>query len=439
MSAVNLEIALEYTASIVRARLDVHFARQESVSVTPPEFVPDEGFLFRFLSGRKVRDVEFIALMLALAPHLDPGFFTRIMAEYLPDGGDLPAFGGAKGQQHRGILPTGETVLFVLAGASLQERLPLMQLFNSDHWLARERILSLETVREGEPPLSGRLLLEPEWVEMVLTEQLTPPRFSTQFPAEALATNLSWDDLVLPPETLNQIHEIEAWVKHADTFLYSWKMADKFKPGYRALFHGPPGTGKTFAASLLGKYTGRPVYRVDLSMVVSKYIGETEKNLATLFDKARDKQWILFFDEADALFGKRTGVRDAHDKYANQEVSYLLQRVETYPGLAILASNLKSNIDEAFIRRFNAIIHFPLPSPAERAQIWRKAFPPEVELAPEIQFDSLGARHELTGSHIMNIVQYSCFSLLDRGQRRLSLADLEKAIRREFQKEGKLV
>ena len=135
------------------------------------------------------------------------------------------------------------------------------------------------------------------------------------------------------------------------------------------LFYGPPGTGKTLTAGLLGNELEIDVYKVDISMVVSKYIGETEKNLELLFARAADKGWILFFDEADALFGKRTGVRDAHDKYANQEVSFLLQRIEDFNGLIILATNMKNNIDDAFIRRFNSIIRFPLPNAEERKLI----------------------------------------------------------------------
>src|SRR5690606_1665724 len=149
-----------------------------------------------------------------------------------------------------------------------------------------------------------------------------------------------------------------------------WGMEKRLNPGFRVLFHGPPGTGKTLTASLLGKYTGKEVYKIDLSMVVSKFIGETEKNLANLFDKAENKDWILFFDEADALFGKRTNVRDAHDKYANQEVSFLLQRTETYAGLVILATNFKNNIDDAFARRFQSHIYFPSPAFGERLKIW---------------------------------------------------------------------
>jgi SpoVK/Ycf46/Vps4 family AAA+-type ATPase len=172
------------------------------------------------------------------------------------------------------------------------------------------------------------------------------------FPAQRITTEMEWKDLVLNEQTLAQIEELHAWINHSSTLLYDWGMKRQFKLGYRVLFYGPPGTGKTLTASLLGKYTGKDVYKIDLSMVVSKFIGETEKNLSSLFTKAESKDWILFFDEADALFSKRTNVRDAHDKYAHQEVSYLLQRVENYDGLVILSSNLKSNIDDAFIRRF---------------------------------------------------------------------------------------
>lgn len=173
-----------------------------------------------------------------------------------------------------------------------------------------------------------------------------------------LTTDLSWKNLVLDKETMKQVEEIRNWLKHLSSVKPGGGMNEKLKPGYRTLFYGPPGTGKKLSAAVIGKELSIPVYRIDLSMVVSKYIGETEKNLELLFASAKDKDWILFFDEADALFDKRSEVKDAHDRYANQETAYLLQRVEDYPGLVILATNMKSNIDEAFIRRFNSILRF---------------------------------------------------------------------------------
>jgi SpoVK/Ycf46/Vps4 family AAA+-type ATPase len=208
------------------------------------------------------------------------------------------------------------------------------------------------------------------------------------FPAQHLETTYNWDDLVLGDTTRRQIAELENWVNYQQVLMTDWGMERKLKPGYRALFHGPPGTGKTLTASLLGKYTGKPVFRIDLSMIVSKFIGETEKNLSKLFEKADNKNWILFFDEADALFGKRTNVKDAHDKYANQEASYLLQRVEQHNGLVILATNFKNNIDEAFMRRFQSVIHFPLPNADERFTMWQKSFPQKANLNGHI---NLGA------------------------------------------------
>jgi SpoVK/Ycf46/Vps4 family AAA+-type ATPase len=313
----------------------------------------------------------------------------------------------------------------------------MLPLFGEESYFFKHKILSIETVRPGEPSLSGRLIADPEYSEVFTTGRIGLPRLSMHFPAEHISTLMDWDDLVLPEGVWRQIRELESWIKHHDTLMQDWGMKRKLKPGYRVLFYGPPGTGKTLTATLLGKYTGREVFRIDLSMVISKYIGETEKNLASLFDKAEHKNWILFFDEADAIFGKRTGVRDAHDKYANQEVSYLLQRIEMHSGLTILASNFKNNMDDAFIRRFSSIVYFPPPRPEERLQLLQKAFPGEVELQKDVDLPAIAAAHELTGSHIMNMVQYVCLTALERGNLALSHQDILSGVRRELEKEGK--
>ena len=190
---------------------------------------------------------------------------------------------------------------------------------------------------------------------------------------------------------------------------------------------------------LLGKHTGKDVFRVDLSRVVSKYIGETEKNLSRLFDKAENKNWILFFDEADALFSKRTDVRDAHDKYANQEVAYLLQRIEGYNGLVILASNQRANIDDAFVRRLQAIIPFPMPQQEERYEIWRRTFPEQIALAGDVDWRLIAARHELTGANILNVTHFCAIEALARQTREVDLRSLEEAIKREYVKEGRVM
>ena len=190
---------------------------------------------------------------------------------------------------------------------------------------------------------------------------------------------------------------------------------------------------------MLGKYTHRDVFRIDLSLVISKYIGETEKNLSKLFDRAKNKNWILFFDEADAIFGKRTGIRDAHDKYANQEVSYLLQRIETHAGLVILASNMKSNIDPAFTRRFNSIIEFENPSAQERLLIWRNNIPRNMRLDDRIELDEIARKYEVNGANIVNIIHYSSLKTLENSSDTISLTDLLKGIQKEYDKEGKMI
>jgi AAA+ superfamily predicted ATPase len=382
---------------------------------------------------------EFVVLMLALIPNLKPGFFNKIIAEHLPEGGDFPEFGGVQGANHRGLLLTGESAQCILAGENIEKRIAVQRMLSSEHWFSKKRILWLEPVREGEPVMSGRLILDPEVVEFLTTGTVSRPRFSIDFPAEHIETEMEWEDLVLHPNTLRQIREIENWIKHSDALLKEWSMKKRIKPGYRALFYGPPGTGKTMTATLLGKYTGRDVFRIDLSRVISKYIGETEKSLARLFDKAQNKNWILFFDEADALFGKRTEIRDAHDKYANQEVAYLLQRIESFSGLVILATNQRGNIDDAFARRFQSMVHFPMPRPQERQAIWEKAFPPQITIAKDVDWQEIAARYDITGAGIINVIQYCVIEALADGSSLVDLKRLHAAILREYVKDGKVV
>ncbi|UWU20468.1 MULTISPECIES: ATP-binding protein [unclassified Rhizobium] len=438
-NASNLQSALGWLAEVVAGALDVHFGAAPIFDANALDYHDDGSWLAWFIRRHQPMPEEFCLLILALVPHLAPALLSKLIAAHLPDGGEFPEFGGVKGTSHRGILPTGETALFVLAGENLERRLAVQRMLSSDHWFARKRILWLEPVREGEPVMSGRLIVDPEIVEEITIGQVTRPSFGADFPAEYIETKMDWEDLVLHQGTLSQIREIESWIKHNDTLLNDWGMGKKLKPGYRALFYGPPGTGKTMTAMLLGKHSGKDVFRIDLSRVVSKYIGETEKNLSRLFDKAENKNWILFFDEADALFGKRTDIRDAHDKYANQEVAFLLQRIEAYNGVVILASNQRANIDDAFVRRLQTIIQFPMPRPEERYEIWLKTFPSQIAIADDIDWHYIAARHELSGAGILNVTQFCAIDLLAKQLLRMDLKGLEAAIQREFVKEGRIL
>ena len=380
---------------------------------------------------------EKIILFLAIVPHIYPDFYSSLIQEFLPQGGDFPEFGGVRGSNHRGILPTGETAQFVLAGNDLKKRLEVQNMFDEQHAFFQHDILWLEPVKEGEPLMSGRLILSFEWVEKLLTGKESKPKFSIDFPAKRTTSRMTWNDVVLHPNTEEQIEDVKRWIHYHEKLEKDENLSRKINKGYRVLFYGPPGTGKTLTATLLGKEFEKDVYRVDLSQIVSKYIGETEKNLGKIFDRAEHKDWILFFDEADALFGKRTNVQSSHDKFANQEVSFLLQRIEDFSGLLILASNFRSNIDEAFLRRFHTVIHFPMPDAQERLKLWNKALPVTVGSNGGLQLERLADQFELSGASIINIMQFATLKALSKKTPALSSDDLLEGIRKEMRKEEK--
>ena len=249
-----------------------------------------------------------------------------------------------------------------------------------------------------------------------------------------------WDDLILPSEQIQQLRELRLRSEYThlvrDVWGYGRKVAPR--PGVNALFAGESGTGKTMAAEVIARDLGLALYRIELSLIVSKYIGETEKNLRTVFREAENSSAILFFDEADALFGKRSEVKDAHDRYANIEVAYLLQQIEDYHGIAILATNLRQNLDEAFTRRLDFVIDFPFPEAEYRRRIWENHFPPEVPLGIDINFDELAERFPMAGGNIRNVAVASAFLAAADG-RMITSQHIYHAIRREHQKMGRLL
>jgi hypothetical protein len=278
----------------------------------------------------------------------------------------------------------------------------------------------------------------------------------------------TWDELILPPDVKTHLREFSAAIRRRDQVYDTWGF-DRRRPmgrGLNALFAGPSGTGKTMAAEIIAGELGLPIFKIDLSAVVSKYIGETEKHLRRLFAEAEQANAILFFDEADALFGKRSEVRDAHDRYANIEVAYLLQALEEHAGVAILATNLFGNLDDAFVRRVHFIVHFPFPDEDMRRRIWEVIFPAEAPLASDVDRADLARRFRITGGHIRNIALGGAFLAADDGApltpnvspegqspgdasgggRRanpngavIRMDHLLRAARREFQKMGKII
>jgi hypothetical protein len=248
-----------------------------------------------------------------------------------------------------------------------------------------------------------------------------------------------WPDLVLPVGKIEQLREICDQVRNHHLVYDTWGFGGKLGhgTGLSVLFAGSPGTGKTMAAEVVADAVGLPLFKIDLSGVVSKYIGETEKNLARIFHEAQSSNAILFFDEADALFGKRTEVSDAHDRYANIETSYLLQKLDEHRGLVILASNLRANLDDAFTRRIRYVVEFPFPDAEHRERIWKSHFPTETPVADDIDFTMLAAEFAVAGGSIKNIVLNAAFLAAADGGR-VDTRHIMSGTRREFDKLGKL-
>jgi hypothetical protein len=304
----------------------------------------------------------------------------------------------------------------------------LVAQFNLDlaaiHSAARHGAATAVAPASGErPPLGQRL-----WSACRVEAR---PRLEGL--AQRIEPAAGWDDLILPPRQKEVLHQVAVHVRHRAKVYQDWGFAAKCGRGLgiSALFAGASGTGKTMAAEVLANELGLDLYRIDLSQVVSKYIGETEKNLRRVFDTAEGGAAVLLFDEADALFGKRTEVKDSHDRYANIEVSYLLQRMEAYRGLAILTTNRKNALDQAFLRRIRFVIEFPFPDAAQRAEIWRRVFP-QLTPTQDLNIARL-AQLNVAGGHIRNVAMGAAFLAADAGEP-VRMGHLLSAARLEFAK-----
>jgi len=440
-NACDLDADLAWLADVLDARLGSYFrpedVTRDPLSIPPPDLHASNSPYARFLRETGLPLSLRLVVVLALAPHVRPQMLDVLYTRNDLTSRGFSEFGGVASSQHGGFLPTGQTAAFLLAGDSLLHRFQAMQLFDAEHILSHRNLVHLGPSSPGEPALSGILALSSESLQRFTTGVESRPVFGSEFPARLVKTSLTWDDLVLPEAAIDQLDEIRCWMKHGSALLTEWEMADRLHSGYTSLFYGPPGCGKTLGASLLGKLCGCDVYKIDLSLIASRYVGECEKALARVFDAAEHRRWLLFFDEADAIFGKRTRVDDAHDRYANQEVSYLLQRIEDFDGVVVLASNLKHNIDDAFLRRFQSMVFFPMPKATERMRMWSRAFPRKATLDTAIDVRRLAEVHELSGGTIMNVARFASLMALSRGDDLIRLDDLEEGIRRECLKEGR--
>ncbi len=421
-----------------------HYFRQNTtpldpLSIPPPPLADQTCYYAQLVNYYHLCPEERLVFMLALAPDLKPQLLDVFFTPNSNINRGFSEFGGILGKRHSGFIPTLETAYFLLSGGNLLLRLRCAQFFESHHHFRCFHLLQLDTQDKSEPLAGTPLRLAQDVLDLLILGRVRDPESTLDFPAKRIQTALLWQDVVLAPQTLEQLKELHAWLEHESELLDDWQFRKTIRPGYRCLFYGPPGTGKTLTASLLGKLANRDVYRIDLSQLVSKYIGETEKNLEKIFTQAETRNWILFFDEADSLFGKRTTISDAHDRYANQGTAYLLQRIEDCPNVVILASNNKANIDEAFFRRFQSTVYFPMPRKSERFRLWQKGFSPVSQLDSNIHLEDIAGRYEMAGGAIMNVIRFSSLMAIHKKTRVINFDDLIMGIQREFNKEGRTV
>jgi AAA+ superfamily predicted ATPase len=304
------------------------------------------------------------------------------------------------------------------------------------HALAERFVLTEDQIREAAASAFGHAAT-PTPVELFAAARNQSAQDLGKL-ASKIAPSVRWSDLVLPDEAVAQLRELSSWVVHRQRVLREWGFGRRLSRGRgaTALFTGGPGTGKTLAAEVVAGELGLDLYRIDLSGIVSKYIGETEKNLDRIFRAAENANAVMFFDEADALFGKRSEVRDSHDRYANIEISYLLQKMESYEGVAILATNLRDNLDQAFVRRLAFIVSFPFPEEDERRRIWDVVWPTEAPLSDDLDLNELAAAHRLSGGQIKNVSLAAAYLAASNGGV-VAREHLEAALRREYEKSGR--
>jgi len=388
----------------------------------PPLSVYDgEGPLAKVVSASGLSRAEALILVAALAPEVDERFndlYRKLAGRALGEG------------------LTG-TVARTLGARSFEGRMAMATLLAPGSTLRRVGLLELEPSPHGE--LAGTIRAESDLAAWVLGRPPISGRATPDFPATLLRTVHTLDDVVVTGAVARKLDELVARIRHREEVVYDWGFGHRHDDveGLVALFHGPPGTGKTMTAAAVAKHAGLAAYRVDLSALVSKYIGETEKQLARIFDRSARQRCVLVFDEADAVFGTRTAISDSHDLYANQTVSYLLSRVESHPGIVLLTTNLLSNIDDAFRRRIHVVIEFPTPGVGERVRLWRDVVPPELPLAADLDLHGLAERFSLTGAQIRDATIEAAYRAAADGKI-VTNEHLTAGVRRQYEKAGRM-
>ena len=435
-NALVISSEISWLVLYIGNRLEAYFDINKNFKAPKaPDLKNFESKYSEFIVNNNLSEIERFFIITCLALHFKPQVFDTFLVKDKALNKRFTEFGGKIDESKSIFVPTLETIAFIFYGDSFESRFLLHSFFEDDHIFKKENILELYSENANTSFLSNFIKLNDEYFQLFTFGTSFKPSYNSNFPASEISSQLSWDELILNKSTFDEVTIVNTWIENKLEIENSKILSKKINKGYKCLFYGPPGTGKTLTATLIGKKNNKPVYRVDLSQVVSKYIGETEKNLASIFDIAENKDWILFFDEAESLFSKRTGVSDSKDKHANQQTSYLLQRVENFNGLIILATNLKPNIDLAFSRRIQSIINFPIPNANDREKLWINALKNISDLAlPFVK--EISKSYEISGGVIKNVIQYA-WLVSKRANEPISKKNILSGIRRELAKDGK--
>ena len=437
VESLSIVAEFEWMESLIHFRIR-ELCEDELLDGLPkvPELVAGVHPYFDELIEKKVTMIERIALALAFIAQSAPQYLDYLYTKNKYTDQLFSEF-GLQHPGHNGLVPTWKTAFFLYSGNETREHFELIHHIRTDARLYLERMLVMHTENGGNA-FHTQLRLSKELLHAWSYPAKYPMKADPDFPADEISSPLEWSDLFINDHTRTALHELRLWLRHEKDMRKHPKMGKHLNLGMRVLFFGPSGTGKTLTASLLGKEFNMPVYRVDLSQMVSKWIGETEKNLARVFDIAERKKWMLFFDEADSLFSKRGAVNSSNDRHANQQVSYLLQRVENYDGTIIMATNLKDNIDEAFARRFQLIVEFPMPDAATRLAMWTQILADTFPLSADVNLTLIARDFELTGGAMKNIFRSLMLRIYDRpeSERTITSNDLHVVIQQELIKTG---
>lgn len=437
IDVLQVEEELSWLSQIVVFRLNKPDAKLDFEDIAPPPRLNKESHYMAFIQKYEWGSTERLALALGMAAVYKPEILLPF-TERFKETALQYRFGGNIRERSISFTPTVRTVWFLLSGNDPVLLQRYRHLLHGKHRLFRDDILRFLPATSSLALPHREFELDDRFLDHFIGEPFPRLDSETDFPATLSETPLSFEDVVLTDKVKEELEDLTKFIRNRHKLRALGDIRKRLKTSYVVIFSGDPGTGKTITARTIGKKYGMPVYIVNLSRIVSKYIGETEKNLERVFDRFDGQDCILFFDEADALFGKRTEVKDSKDRYANQEVAFLLQKIEAFEGIVILATNVndvQQSFDKAFQRRIRRQIKFEFPTESERILLWDKALPVPFEFEDGLA-QQLARNYQLTGSNIHNVISDVIIEALDRETETITFNMIEPYLKTEFQKRG---